>query len=35
MLQAFLLDRLMPDWKAQIMEDGETLESLLREALTE
>ena len=33
MLQAFLLDRLMPDWKVRIMEDGVFLEDLLREAL--
>jgi hypothetical protein len=33
MLQAFLLDRLMPDWKERIMEDDVYLEDLLREAL--
>jgi hypothetical protein len=35
MLQAFLLDRLMPDWKARGMEDGVTLEGLLQEAVTQ
>ena len=33
MLQAFLLDRLMPDWKERIMEDGVFLDDLLRDAL--
>ncbi len=33
MLQAFLLDRLTPDWKVRIMGDGVYLESLLREVL--
>jgi hypothetical protein len=34
MLQAYLLDRLMPDWKDRIFEEGVYLEDLLREALT-
>ncbi len=33
MAQAFLLDRLAPGWKAQIMQDGIFLEDLLREAV--
>jgi len=33
MLQAYLLDRIMPDWKERILEDGIFLEDLLREAL--
>ncbi len=33
MLQAYLLDRLMPDWKDHIMEDGIYLEDLLRDAV--
>jgi len=33
MLQAHLLDRLLPDWKTRIMEEGVFLEDLLREAL--
>jgi hypothetical protein len=33
MLQAYLLDRLMPGWKTRIGEDDATLESLLRQAL--
>jgi len=33
MLQAFLLDRLMPDWKVRIIGNGVYLESLLREVL--
>jgi hypothetical protein len=35
MLQAFLLDRLMPDWKERIFEEGIYLEDLLRETLAE
>ncbi|HBX69119.1 MAG TPA: hypothetical protein DEH25_06985 [Chloroflexi bacterium] len=35
MLQAFLLDRLMPDWQARIMDEGVYLEDLLREAVTD
>jgi hypothetical protein len=35
MLQAYLLDRLMPDWKERIFEEGTYLEDLLREALAE
>ena len=33
MLQAFLLDRLLPDWKIKIMENGIYLEDLLRVAV--
>ncbi len=33
MLQAYLLDRLMPDWKARITDKGVYLEDLLREAI--
>jgi hypothetical protein len=33
MLQAYLLDRLMPDWKERILENGVFLDDLLREAL--
>ena len=33
MLQAYLLDRLMPDWKERILDDGVFLDDLLREAL--
>jgi hypothetical protein len=33
MLQSYLLDRLMPDWKERILEDGVFLDDLLREAL--
>jgi hypothetical protein len=33
MAQAFLLDRLAPGWKDQIMQDGVFLEDLLREAV--
>lgn len=35
MLQAFLLDRLLPNWKTQIMEDGVYLEDLLRLAVAQ
>jgi len=33
MLQAYLLDHLLPDWKDRIMEDGVYLEDLLRETV--
>ena len=33
MLQAYLLDRLMPDWKNQIMQEGVYLEDLLRASI--
>ncbi len=33
MMQAFLLDDLMPDWKSRIFKDGVYLEDLLRRAL--
>jgi hypothetical protein len=33
MLQAYLLDRLILDWKSQILEEGVYLEDLLREAV--
>jgi hypothetical protein len=33
MAQAFLLDRLMPGWKSQLMDEGEYLENLLRKAV--
>jgi hypothetical protein len=33
MLQAYLLDRLMPDWKERILEDGVFMDDLLRETL--
>jgi hypothetical protein len=33
MLQAYLLDRLLPDWQAGILEEGVYLEDLLREAV--
>ena len=32
MVQAMLLDRLMPDWKSRIFAEGVYLEDLLREA---
>jgi hypothetical protein len=35
MLQAYLLDYLMPDWKERIFEDGVYLEDLLREAIAQ
>jgi hypothetical protein len=35
MAQAFLLDRLMPDWKSRIMLEGIWLEDLLRQAVEE
>ena len=35
MAQAFLLDRLMPDWKSKIMSDGVWLEDLLRQSVDE
>ena len=35
MLQSYLLDRLMPDWKEHIMEDGIYLEDLLRDAVAQ
>jgi hypothetical protein len=34
MLQAFLLDRLLPNWKDRIMEEGVYLEDLLRQVIT-
>ena len=33
MAQAFLLDRLMPDWKSSIFSEGVWLEDLLRQAI--
>jgi hypothetical protein len=33
MVQAFLLDRLMPDWKNYIMEENVWLDDLLLEAI--
>ena len=33
MAQAILLDRLLPDWKGRVMEDGVWLEDLLQEAV--
>jgi len=33
LLQAYLLDRLMPDWKDRIMDETTTLEGLLHEAI--
>ena len=33
MAEAFLLDRLMPDWKDQVMQEGVFLEDLLRQAV--
>jgi hypothetical protein len=35
MLQAYLLDRLMPDWQARIMDEGVYLEDLLQEAISQ
>lgn len=33
MAESFLLDRLMPDWKSKVMQDGVFLEDLLRQAV--
>jgi len=35
MLQAYLLDRLLPDWQSRILEEGIYLEDLLREAVNQ
>ena len=35
MLQAYLLDRLMPDWQERILEENVYLEDLLREVLAQ
>jgi hypothetical protein len=34
MLQARILDKLMPDWKSKVMEDDTYLEDLIRQAIT-